>query len=129
MIEGEDIIALTESHVGENVKLSIPGYIIKSKIRPKSKKAKKYSGGIVLAIKKELGNNVEILRSRSDNILWARIKCTDISKDFLLGTVYISPFNSSYSKNVLLNQFKTWEILIEELVFLNLNIECVLLMI
>ncbi len=115
LITGEDIIALTETHVGKDTKLSIPGYVVKNQIRPKSKKAKRFSGGIALAIKNELSNSVEILKSRSDNILWARIKCADKGKDIILGTVYISPFNSSYSKNILINQYKTWEILIEEL--------------
>ena len=115
LVEGADVIALTETHVGDDTKLSIPGYVIKTQIRPKSKKAKRYSGGIALAIKHELSNSVELLKSRSDNILWARIKCSGDDKDVLLGTVYISPLNSSYSKNVLVNQFKTWEILTEEL--------------
>ena len=68
-----------------------------------------------MAIKYELSNSVELLKSRSDNILWARIKCSGDHKDVLRGTVYISPLNSSYSKNVLVNHFKTWEILSEEL--------------
>ena len=45
LVEGADIIALTETHVGDDTKLSIPGYVIKNQIRPKSKKAKRYSGG------------------------------------------------------------------------------------
>lgn len=115
LVEGADIIALTETHVGEDTRLSIPGYVVKNQIRPKSKKAKRYSGGIALAIKHELSKSVDIVKSRSDNILWARIKCSNDDKDVLLGTVYISPINSTYSKNVLVNQFKTWEILTEEL--------------
>ena len=115
LIEGEDIIALTETHIGEDTVLSIPGYVVKTQKRSKSKRAKRYSGGIALAIKQDLSSNVEILNSKSENILWARLKCTGKGKDLLLGTVYISPFNSSYSKNILVNQFKTWDILMEEL--------------
>ena len=114
LIEGEDIIALTETHIGKDG-LSIPGYVVRNQIRPKSKKAKRYSGGIALAIKHNLNDSVEIIKSKSDNILWARLKCSGKGKDLLLGTVYISPFNSTYSKNILSNQFKTWDILIEEL--------------
>ena len=58
---------------------------------------------------------MEILRSKSDNIMWARIKCRNSDRDFLLGIVYISPINSSYTKNVLINQFRTWEILTDEI--------------
>ena len=39
LVEGEDIIALTETHIGEDVELSIPGYVIKKRVRAKSKKA------------------------------------------------------------------------------------------
>ena len=68
-----------------------------------------------MAIKKDLEKNFQILDSKSDNILWSKIRCADGGKDFLLGVVYISPIYSSYSKNVLVNQFRTWEILMEEL--------------
>ena len=115
LVKDEDILALTETHIGEDVELSIPGYIIKRKVRKKSKKAKVHSGGIVLAIKSNLEKNVQLIGSKSDNILWAKIKCADGGKDFLLGVVYISPLYSSYSKNILVNQFRTWEILMEEL--------------
>ncbi len=117
LINGEDIIAITETHIGEHDKLSVPGYVVKRKVRKKSRKAKKYSGGIALIVKKELESSIEILKSKSDNILWSKIKCSDGGNDFLLGTVYISPLNSTYSKNVLCNQFKTWEILTEEIAF------------
>ena len=114
-VKGEDIIALTETHIGDDVKLSIPGYVIKRKVRTKSKRAKTHSGGIVLAIKDDLVKSVQLLSSKSDNILWSKIKCADGGKDLLLGVVYISPINSTYSKNILVNQFRTWEILMEEL--------------
>lgn len=54
LINGEDIIAITETHIGENYKLSIPGYVVKRKVRKKSKRAKKHSGGIALIIKKRV---------------------------------------------------------------------------
>ena len=114
LVKGEDIIALTETHIGEEI-FSIPGYVLKHQIRPKSRKAKRHSGGIALAIKHGLSNSVEIIKSKSDNILWGRIRCYDKGKDVLIGAVYISPFNSSYSKNILIDQFKTWDILVEEL--------------
>ena len=118
-IYDEDVIALTETHTSEEVwesgLLRIPGYVIKRKVRPRSRKAKSYSGGIAVAIKEELINNIQVLNSSSENILWVRFKLKNGSKDFLLGIVYISPIDSTYSKNVLVNQFRTWEILTEEL--------------
>ena len=97
LVKGDDIIALTETHIGEEI-FSIPGYVLKHQIRPKSRKAKRHSGGIALAIKHDLSHSVEIIKSKSDNILWGRIRCYDKGKDVLIGAVYISPFNSSYSK-------------------------------
>lgn len=114
-VEGEDLFAFTETQAGKDTELKLPGYVIKRKNRPKSLKAKRYSGGLALAIKEELASSVEILDSKSDNIMWAKLKCLNSDKDFLLGIVYISPMNSSYTKNVLVNQFATWEILTQEL--------------
>lgn len=114
-IRGDDLIALSETHYGLNKELRLAGYVIKKKARPKSKKAKKFSGGVALAIRENLAGAIEILSSKSDNIMWVRIKCQNSDKDFMLGIVYISPINSSYTKNVLINQFRTWEILTDEI--------------
>ena len=115
MVRGHDICAFTETHASDNVKLEIEGYVIKRLTRPKSSRAKKFSGGIALAVKQNIAHNVEILKSKSENIMWARIKLRGAKKDFLLGIVYISPMNSSYTKNVLSNPFRTWEILEDEI--------------
>ena len=55
------------------------------------------------------------MNSKSENIMWIRIKDSGGVKDFLLGVVYISPIESTYTRNVIINQFRTWEILTEEL--------------
>ena len=115
LIKGHDLIALTETHASEKTKLEIPGYIVKRKTRLKSPKAKKYSGGIALAIKDDLVSNIEILPSKSDNIMWAQIKRAGQTKHLILGIVYISPITSTYTRNVLSNLFMTWEILLEEI--------------
>ena len=113
--KNDDLILLSETHYGLADELKMAGYVVKNKARPKSKRAKKFSGGVALAVKENLADSVEILRSKSDNIMWVRIMCQNSDKDFLLGIVYISPINSSYTKNVLANQFRTWEILTDEL--------------
>ena len=113
--KNDDLILLSETHYGLADELKMAGYVVKNKARPKSKRAKKFSGGVALAVKENLADSVEILRSKSDNIMWVRIMCQNSDKDFLLGIVYISPTNSSYTKNVLANQFRTWEILTDEL--------------
>ena len=118
-IIGQDVIALTETHVSEEMwksgVLKIPGYVVKRRVRPKSRKAKKYSGGIAVAIKEELANSIRVLDSLSENVMWIEFQCSGGDKKFLLGVVYVSPIDSSYTKNILLNQFRTWEILTDEL--------------
>ena len=47
--------------------------------------------------------------------MWVKIACGGMQKDLLIGIVYISPINSSYTTNVLNNVFVTWEILEEEI--------------
>ena len=115
IVNGHDLCAFTETHASEDTNLNIPGYVVKRKTRPKSAKARKYSGGIALAIKHNLANHIEMIKSKSDNIMWARLNLAGCKKDLLVGIVYISPINSSYTKNVLDSPFKTWEILNEEL--------------
>ena len=115
MINAYDICAFTETHCSEDAKISIDGYVVKRLTRPKSIKAKRYSGGIAVAIKQNLSSGVEVIKSKSNNIMWVKIKLKGSAKDFLLGVVYISPINSTYTKNILSNQFRTWEILEEEL--------------
>lgn len=111
-IAGQDIIGLTETHVGKGKNLKIPGYRIFKKCRPKSKNAKKFSGGVALAVREELAGLITILPSKSDNILWAKLRC--IGKELLIGVVYISPINSTYTTNVLEHEYETWDILIDE---------------
>ena len=76
IIEGEDIFALTEKHIQVGTVISIPGYVVKTHIP--SKRAKRYSGTITLAKKHDssTSSNVKISNSKSDNILWARLKCS-----------------------------------------------------
>ena len=109
IIQNYDIIGFTETHAGDEIKLDIPGYVVKRKTRPKSRRAKKFSGGIAVAIRLELAPYVELIDSKSDNIVWVNIKQSKCEKGFLIGIVYISPINSTYTKNVLSDPFSICE--------------------
>ena len=111
MIKGHDLVAITETHAGKDMPVDIPGYIIKQTVRPKSPKAKKYSGGIILAVKENIVSSVKIIKSKSDNIMWAKIERSGNVNDVILGIVYVSPINSTYTKNVLSSPFETRRIL------------------
>ena len=124
-INGQNLIILTETHEwdaktskekGENFSMQIDGFTIKSKPRPKSKNAKRHFGGVAIAIKNGLENNINILNSRSENIMWIKIACSGMEKDLLLGVIYISPINSTYTTNKLKDVYETWEILEEEII-------------
>ena len=109
-----DIIAITEAQIGNDVNIEMDGYIEKRPrmVRPKPKKAIKHSGGIVCLVKKELANRVEIIKSKSVNIMWVRIRTNRGNSDIMMGITYLSPENSTYSKKH--SPDKTWEILRSE---------------
>ena len=63
----------------------------------KHKKAKRNSGGIMVLYKKEIGNFLKLKNKENENILWIQIdkKLLLTKKNLVLGTVYISPINST----------------------------------
>ena len=71
-LQGYDLIALTETHASKDTLLELPGYIIKTVVRPKSKRAKKYSGGIALAIKDSIINSVKVIEKSNQKGLFGR---------------------------------------------------------
>ena len=115
VINKHDLIAITETHASERTKLDIPGFRVKSIVRKKSQRAKRYSGGIAFAVREELEENIEVINSDSENIMWVKIKRFGSPKHLMLGIVYISPITSTYTQNVLGNPYRTWEILGEEI--------------
>ena len=95
-------------------------------MRPKNDKAKKFSGGISIFIKEELKPNISLIPSNSNDILWVKVvvdkQAVDKLKDIVLGIVYISPSNSSYTvNNAMVNDQTTWDILLDELLIHKIN--------
>ena len=116
--DGYDVIALTETHLGPDPDIHLPGYFSWHKARAKHNRAKIYSGGISLFIKQELKHHVTCLPSDSSDILWIRIHSNHnqnhACNNLTLGVVYISPANSSYTINNAATgpgYQTTWEIL------------------
>ena len=107
IINKYDIVCCTETWWGGNEEKNeykIPkGYRkIKHNRREKNKKAKRYSGGILVLYKKNLHKFVKVKDNSKENTLWLEIDKTllGMENNLLLGTVYISPENSSiYSSN------------------------------
>ena len=107
-IEKYDIISLSETwHQNleciKKVKQNFPVdfRFIENARKKKHKNSKRNSGGIIVCYKKFLHKHISIIDKKTENMIWIKL-----NKDFLnqkenlfIGAVYISPINSSYTKN------------------------------
>ena len=94
-----DIVCLIETHCGPQETLTLSGFNIFHKHRPKSPNATKHSGGIAVCIKNEIKKGVKILPTTCTEILWLKL-CKSffkLEKDLFVGITYVSPHNSSFS--------------------------------
>ena len=67
----------------------------------KHKKSKRNSGGILVCYKKCLHGSIVVLDKKSENMIWLKLKkeYLNAQKDFIIGGIYNSPINSSYTKS------------------------------
>ena len=95
-IAAHDIVTLSETKLNclDN-QLEITGFDIFSNTR---KNCKTSSGGVAIMVKKHLSKSIEILKSGNENILLCKLKKHLLGKSVLLGSVYVPPENSKYSK-------------------------------
>ena len=96
-----DIVCLTETHCVE-YDINIPGFCSFQINRPKVKKARKGSGGIVVLVKKELRKGVTFIKSKvlPHDVIWVKLSKTFFkgwSENLFLCVAYFSPANSSYT--------------------------------
>ena len=120
IVVGHDILALTETQCDKNTNISISGYYVFKNSRPKHKKAKRHSGGIAVCITQELKSAARQIPSRSNDIIWIKLKHDELQleQDIIVGTIYISPANSTYTHG----QIETvWDVLEDELLQLKNN--------
>ncbi len=97
MISGSDIIGLGEIHSEGEV--SIPGYVSKKqKIREKTSKGPKISGGIGVFVREEISHLVRVVENKNLDSIWVRIKNREENNknDIYLGTSNVSPDNRKY---------------------------------
>ena len=96
-----DIIGLTETHLGKEDQLSIPGfsppYTLKRGI---SQNRSKSSGGIAVFVKDYLAHSKAVCRISTDskNAIWLKLKKEHFNEpeDIYIDTFYLSP--DSYEK-------------------------------
>ncbi|CAG2245139.1 unnamed protein product [Mytilus edulis] len=96
----KDINILLETWKGGSEDFKIEGYNIISKVRKKTKKAKRHSGGIIVMIKKQFYKGISYLKdaTSSQNRLWLKLDkyFFGLKQDLYLCAVYIPPFSSAH---------------------------------
>ena len=88
-----DIVLLVETWTNELCDLDLTGYEYFALHRPKTKKAKRSSGGIVVYYKQSLAKHVSIHKQSDDNIIWLKID-TGCDKVTFICVCYVTPSNS-----------------------------------
>lgn len=96
-----DVCILTETWVTE--KINIDNYYVECLPATKLKnKPGRYSGGVLVYIKKELGKIIKIVKDRKRNYgLWFKIDKSNLlnEKHLYIGAVYLPPIDSNYALN------------------------------
>ena len=95
-----DFIGLVETHADSNTDISLKGYYVFRKDRPRNKKAWKASGGIAVLVKETPRNACKFEPVSDSDVVWVRVQ-KDIAKlnsDLYLAFVYLLPCNSTYGK-------------------------------
>ena len=104
-IKKHHIIAIQETHCAPNTYFQVPGYYVHQVNRKLS--GKKAHGGIAFLVKNELKNGIKFINTTSNDMLWLCMKkhYFNIPDDIYVGTAYVSPFNSSYTRKCDSNPF------------------------
>ena len=101
-LQKHDIIGIVETHGNDQYPISLPGYkTIKQINRPKAKKARRCSGGVIAMVKSEISKGVSYVQSPNitHDIIWLKLsKCFfHVEEDIYIAIIYISPEQSSHT--------------------------------
>ncbi|CAC5355916.1 unnamed protein product [Mytilus coruscus] len=96
-ITAYDIVLLTETHIGKDVNIVLPGYKYFPVCRPKSAN-NRYFGGLGIFVKNTILPGIEILKNTSLDYQWVKLdkKFFNFAKNIFLCLAYIIPASSSY---------------------------------
>ena len=94
----DDICILTETWKKDDSKINLDGFWDFSQIRPKHKKAGRYSGGISLLCKDSHRRGLKVAK-HSEGFIWVRLdaKFFNLENDVYLCALYIPPQHTSNS--------------------------------
>ena len=96
-----DFVTLVETWMPDGETLSIPGFYSFSKGRATHRKAKRFSVGISVLVKKSLRKGVKFFSSVSSKFVWWKLEISlfNLKKDIYGCSVYIPAQNSKYFKD------------------------------
>jgi exonuclease III len=108
-IQKHHIIALQETHTTSDMYINVPGYYTYQVSRPHV--GRKAHGGIAILVKNELRAGVRFLSAETTDLVWVCLKKEffHTARDVYVGAIYISPYNSSYTKRLEYNHFDVVE--------------------
>lgn len=91
---------MIETHAEATTDVSLEGYYVFRKDRPKHQKAWKSSGGIAVLVKEAFRQSSKFDPLSDSDVIWVRVhkQTTKLICDLFLGFVYLPPANSTYSK-------------------------------
>ena len=100
-LQNSDIVSLTELHTEEK-DIFLPGYrLLKQKIRKKTHKGPKISGGIAVFAKENLFDSTHVVPNTNENSIWIQLKGGSVGgRDLFVGSYYVSPENKKSKHNL-----------------------------
>ncbi|CAG2219895.1 unnamed protein product [Mytilus edulis] len=100
-----DIAGIVETKLDDIDDIQLQGYELIYKNR--NKIGKRRSGGLAVAYKNHLKDNIEYIKTESKFVLWCKIsKVINRLDDILLGIIYIPPEYTSYSSIDAINEIE-----------------------
>ena len=93
-----DIILLTETHLGYNTIINLPGYHFYPICRNLSKN-RRYFGGLGIFIRENIRPGIKLLENKCKEYQWLKLDKSffNLSKETFLCLAYVIPANSSFS--------------------------------
>jgi len=94
-----DIFCLSETHCSPSDKFDFEGYHLVQNFRPKSARAPRAFGGLLIGIKHSIFKGVTFMKHRNSEFMWFKLDKLffGLHSDIYVCSLYISPANSSYS--------------------------------
>lgn len=100
ILQQYDILLLVETWTNELCDLCLDGYEYVALHRPRSRHARRNSGGIVIYYRTKLADSISLHKKSDDNVIWLRLDKTlfpgiDTEKDLYLCACYVTPTASN----------------------------------